>query len=147
MLKYADRGLVKNGRVSKLFEQLYIIMTGGAGIWGIAMGFFAYFTNGDEKNFTLTKICKKESDDFLIVAVGLKANSVSFVYNLIIIFLYLNAKGFIKKKSKEKQKLPVIFGRYQRNVMTYKQDVLLGKGSIKNAIFLICSDPPNPLKN
>ena len=105
---------------------------------------FAYFTNGDEKNFTLTKICKKESDDFLIVAVGLKANSVSFVYNLIIIFLYLNAKRFIKKKSKEKQKLPVIFGRYQRNVMTYKQDVLLGKSSIKNAIFLICSYPPTP---
>ena len=55
----------------------------------------------------------------------LKANIASFVFNVCFIFLYLNAKGFIQKKSKDKQKLPAIYGRYQRNIITYKQSVLL----------------------
>ena len=88
MLKYADRGLVKNGRISKLFEHLYVTMTGSVGIWGMSMGFFAYLTGDNEEKHTLTKICQNKTDNLLTVADGLKVGwGTGFLKSLLTIIL------------------------------------------------------------
>jgi len=38
LIKYSDRGLVKNGNISKLFEMLYITTTTSIAIWGLGSG-------------------------------------------------------------------------------------------------------------
>ena len=58
-------------------------------------------------------------------SVGVRAIPVSIINMICQILLYLNVKYFIRKKSKNVNLPPVIFGRYQRNVMTYKQIILV----------------------
>ena len=38
MIKYSDRGLVKKGNISKLFDILYITTTTSTAIWGLGIG-------------------------------------------------------------------------------------------------------------
>ena len=54
MIKYSDRGLVKNGKISRLYDQLYVVSALTAAIWQIGLGFVDYATNQE-----------KDGDDFL----------------------------------------------------------------------------------
>ena len=59
-------------------------------------------------------------------SVGIKTNVISCVYNIGLIFLFLNATRFINSKCKNKKAI----GQYQRNIFTYKQNVIMMIGTI-----------------
>ena len=56
MIKYSDRGLVKNGKISRLYDQLYVVSALTAAIWQIGLGFVDYATNQE-----------KDGDDFFVL--------------------------------------------------------------------------------
>ena len=54
------------------------------------------------------------------------ANIFGFGYIGVFIMLYLNANNFIKIRSNKKGHIPICFGRFQRNVLTFKQTLIFG---------------------
>ena len=77
----------------------------------------------------MTILCKKQTTDILLhnytSTFGLRANIASAIFNIGFIILYINGLIFIRTKSQNGTKIPSIFGRYQRNLMTYKLNMLL----------------------
>ena len=68
MIKYADRGLVKNGMVNKLFEHLYLAFTLISGIWGLTIGFISYVpTVGSNLKHSLTNVCVDQTKEYGII--------------------------------------------------------------------------------
>ena len=68
MIKYADRGLVKNGIVNKLFEHLYLAFTLISGIWGLTIGFISYVpTVGSNLKHSLTNVCVDQTKEYGII--------------------------------------------------------------------------------
>ena len=68
MIKYADRGLVKNGIVNKLFEHLYLAFTLISGIWGLTIGFISYVPNvGSNLKHSLTNVCVDQTKEYGII--------------------------------------------------------------------------------
>ena len=77
----------------------------------------------------MTILCEKQTTDILLhnytSTFGLRANIASAIFNIGFIILYINGLIFIRTKSQNGTKIPSIFGRYQRNLMTYKLNMLL----------------------
>ena len=58
MVRYADRGLVKNGVVSKLFSQLYLTFALTIGLWGVVLFFIPHILDTESNKVNLlTSLC------------------------------------------------------------------------------------------
>ena len=124
---------MKSGRVSKLLEQTYFLFVCTFLIWGILLSFIDYATGTHLERHKFTKLCMKfsengsENDSKTTFAnVGL---SIHMIFTMGYIILYYNAIKYVKKGSQNGQ-IPVKYGRYQRNVITYKQLMILSVISI-----------------
>ena len=79
----------------------------------------------------MTILCGKQTTEISLTSYiytltfGLRANIASAIFNIGLIILYINGLIFIRTKSQNGTKIPAIFGRYQRNLMTYKLNMLL----------------------
>ena len=65
MVRYSDRGLVKNGVVSKLFGHLYLAFTIIISLWGSAIGFIAYIFNRSSnlKHDAFMQFCTNQTQE------------------------------------------------------------------------------------
>ena len=117
-MKYSDRGLVKNGVVSKLFDQLYMTLTGSLTLFFTGAFFNNHFS---DKDTLFIKICKGENDQVKLIKSATVLLGLSVTMSVTTALLYYTAKKFALSKSQGGQRPPVIFGRYQRNVFTFFQ--------------------------
>ena len=129
LIKYADRGLVKNGNVSKLFDHLYLTISGSMTVFFLGFIFVNHF---DSRLIPIAvNICTGENS--AIDADSLRLPIVSCGIGITIItttlLLFLSAKRFVKSKSKS-GKTPAIYGRYQRNLVTFSQTIFLNTAII-----------------
>ena len=125
MVMYSDRGLVKNGIISKLFEYLYMTFVLTVKVWGLAVCFVDYTSNKHHhERHLLTQICLKNDEISINKSVALHGSITSFIFLIINSFMYFKVKRFVRSKSKG-EKVPEIFGRYQRNIITYEQTLII----------------------
>ena len=125
MVMYSDRGLVKNGIISKLFEYLYMTFVLTVKLWGLAVCFVDYSSNKHHhERHLLTQICLNNDVISIYKSVALRVSITSFIFLIIYSFMYSKVKRFVRSKSKG-GKVPEIFGRYQRNIITYEQTLII----------------------
>ena len=147
MVKYSNRGLVKSGKVSSLFHQLYYTLVTTFLVMTFVVG-FSGFLKGEEKAIAeqiLAKVCLRQmpKEDELTTnssktyIVGITLNSIN---TLILIMTFAAAKIFVWKNSKNKE-TPVKYGKYRRNIFTYSQTMVIGASHfISYTITLILSN-------
>ena len=134
LIKYADRGLVKNdGKVSNLFDQLYATLTGAFNLFFVATLLSNHFSSNVPY---FIKICMGET---VANESSYKAPTLIMGFSLTIAvstgLLFYFSKRFVSGKSQNKSKLPVIFGRYQRNVVTFKQTIVFNSVIMSLMVF------------
>lgn len=127
MVKYADKGLMVKGKVSKLFEALYFT---GAGFFTTftAINFLGkYLSMKNQKLTVFEDLCI--SDDEQTQDVSGKLALVGITLELLSLIMlpgmFLNIRKYVKARSKNGKTPPAIFGRYQQNLVTLKQTLLL----------------------
>ena len=126
MIKYADRGLVENGTIKKLFDYLYYISSVAWFFCGLGIPFGLYFSKGWEAETTMKYLnrCKTNYQNF---DDGSKVIKTEMILAIIIfipaVIMFLAIRYFVSKRSKD-HKVPAIFGRYQRNLLTFNQTVM-----------------------
>ena len=81
MVRYSDRGLVKNGVVSKLFGHLYLAFTIIISLWGSAIGFIAYIFNSSSnlKHDAFMQFCTDQTQERNSIALALKTRPNSLI--------------------------------------------------------------------
>ena len=117
MIKYAHRGLIKNGTISILFEKLYLLIV--AACTGLFYS-FSFSRKVEEK--LIFRICNKEEREFIeFKSIKTAVMLIAFVSSMTILYslMYFSAIFLVRKK-----KLSV-YGKYQRNVLTLKDTYLL----------------------
>ena len=70
-------------------------------------------------------VCKNSTKDFWHDSASLKLVAGCFILISYLILPYLEAVRFMRKRSEAKDRLPIIYGKFQRNIITYKQTVIL----------------------
>ena len=131
LVKYATRGLVVNGKLSPLFDQLYIVITTTFTAFFFCIGFMDYFGSSSAENpygrYRLTMICLNPpdiEDSFFSIQI------ITIWYGIYTPFLLLGILMFLSviyiTGNKSRSRIPTIFGRYQRNVLTFKQTLFIG---------------------
>ena len=94
-------------------------------IWINSLFIIDYFIFDENDHHTLTQICRN-AERVSDRSPSIFANIVGFGYIGAFIMLYLNANNFIKKRSNKNGQIPVCYGRFQRNVLTFKQTLIFG---------------------
>ena len=116
---YAERGLVTNGIVSKTFDQLYYLL---CIIPFILVTVIFTFFKGKTFHGRCSKISEEPIEFAAFKNVGFNLRiCLAFFINL----LYFRSSQLIKSRSKDSKKPPAIVGRFQRNVLTFKDTVIL----------------------
>ena len=70
-------------------------------------------------------VCKNLTKDFWHDSAALKLAVGCFIFILYLILPYLEASRFMRRKSEAKKRLPIIYGNFRRNIITYKQNAIL----------------------
>ena len=127
MIKYSDKGLVRNGKVSPLFDQLYVVFTATFLCLLVVFTFVDYLMPGfDHKSrHIVTRICLNldvQSTQGFSSFIGL---SLAIVCILQTFITYVSSIYFYKKRTTD-GRAPKMFGRYRRNVYTYNQTMIIG---------------------
>ena len=133
LILYADRGLVKKGRISPLFQQLYILFISTFMLCYFLFTFMRFKFQNQETQDIVNEICSTKIP--IASRLGAFKNiGKSFKVLFVILFglLYWRSVKFIRNRSKIKSKPPAIIGRFQRNIITFSDTIilhmLLGKG-------------------
>ena len=116
---YAERGLVKNGIVLKTFNQLYYLF---CSIPFTVVIVLLTFLKEDILNNRCSKILE-EPVEFAFLRNEGYTHRISLV--VLIHLLYFCSSHLVKRKSKHSKKPPAIIGRFQRNILTFKDTVIL----------------------
>ena len=117
LVKYADRGLVSGGVVSKLFDYLYALL--GATLTAL-LSARLLLVNEALEGERLINICFNTSQ--LNENPWKQETKRLFVTSLTVIalwILYWSCQKFVKARSRDGKTPPAIFGRYKRNVVTF----------------------------
>ena len=132
LIKYSNRGLVKNGVISELFEQLYLTVFAAVNIvlFAAIVGSRHFKTDTDDEPI-LMSLCLKKSFSFHQNSF-LSYGGFLFVIFITTWLMYGSSIYLIRSKSKN-GKMPQKFGRYQRNVVTFIQTVLFN--SVQEVVF------------
>ena len=88
-------------------------------------GFATYLNNNDQEQITLIMVCKNSTKDFWHDSAALKLAAGCFIFIAYLILPFFEAVRFMRRKSEAKKRLPIIYGTFQRNIITYKQNVIL----------------------
>ena len=125
LIKYADRGLVKNGKIPKLFDCLYLLIAIVLTLLFIMFILSRHFSASDKKSFFM-KLCLKEDHkiDQTTWRIIIQMFSFRILILTSILIFYFASWYYIKSKSKN-GKVPSKFGRYQRNIYTFSDTVLI----------------------
>ena len=114
---YAERGLVTNGMLSKTFTQLYYLFCSIPIIFQIIP-----FLKED----ILYDRCSNILDEPIELTAFKKLGYSACIMNLFFLhLLYFRSSKFVWSKSKDSKKPPAIVGRFQRNVLTFKDTVII----------------------
>ena len=117
MIKYANRGLIKNGTISILFEKLYFISV--AAFTGL---FYSVSFSRKVEEKLIFRICNKEEIESVEYnSIKPAAIAIAFVTSMTILYslLYFSSIFLIWKKK------VTVYGKYQRNVLTLGDTYLL----------------------
>ena len=142
MIRYADRGLVSNGKVSPLFTILYTVLslTSMMYLYSLVISSTLY----EKKSLTLLSCLDKDISTQTSWRLFLIGTSLTKLKDLLMWILYLSACNFVRSKSSQKNP-PRIFGLFQRNIVTFHQTVVYFtfhsafKSSQRLLIFLLSS--------
>ena len=143
MIKYANRGLIKNGTISILFEKLYFISV--AAFTGL---FYSVSFSRKVEEKLIFRICNKEEIESVEYnSIKPAAIAIAFVTSMTILYslLYFSSIFLIWKKK------VTVYGKYQRNVLTLGDTYLLACINLISATiwFLMANFskwPPNSLR-
>ena len=121
-MKYPERGLVKHGVVSSLFSQLYFVVTGCFTIFGLGI---IISSNNYKTNTFSFSIClgsdlnlvNKTHQNFLFPIF------ISIWPAIVINILYLSIRYYVNVRKIGKHP-PILYGIYQRNLITFKETVI-----------------------
>ena len=121
LVKYADRGLVSGGVVSKLFVNLYAC-------FGLCLTFLMYLlglTSNTRGDLVFINVCLQNNPDdyeknWKNPLIGVCMTSVGIVTLWI---LYLRSRNYVVSRSKDGKTPPSIIGRYQRNILTLRESM------------------------
>ena len=110
-----------------MFQLIYSITITSFWIWLLLLIFIPFiFQNENTYHFVINEICSTNTTT--INKHGVLKNIGKFgklICGLLNGFMYWRSIKFVKKRSKEKSKPPVIIGRFQRNIMTYSDTINL----------------------
>ena len=126
MILYADRGLVRNGEISPMFQLLFSLTTTFFGIWYLLGIVIRFILQNQETQDIVNEICSTHAT--MANKLGAFKNIGKFgriIGGFLIGLLYLRSIKFVRNRSKNKSKPPAIFGRYQRNLLTYSDTIIL----------------------
>lgn len=121
LVRFADRGLVNGGVVSKLFGYLYICFGGCFSLLTYSMILASH-----TKQIEMTNLCllNYSNEYHMSWNKNLKIGTAFTTAGLILLWmLYLRCKFFVATKSKDGTTPPAIFGRFQRNVLTFEETI------------------------
>ena len=122
MVKYAERGLVEGGVVSRLFNILYMCL---ALTLTIILILFTLVNNYKSPETAFIAICLnhnfKMSKNWHTYSIGISLFAIGLVSLLIMGF---SSAYILKSKSKNGYNPPAIFGRFQRNILTFKETLV-----------------------
>lgn len=138
---YPDRGLfTKNGKIYKLFEQLYTVITFTLNAIGISLSFVGNILyKGDEGIFTL--ICLNCKNRIKSGKYSVKLIKITLCYSaslcVISSIVFYTVKKYVRSNTNTSKNIPIKFGKYQRNVVTFNQTMIFGLSLIiSNAILV-----------
>ena len=121
LVKYPERGLVINGTVSKLYNHLYFTM---ATTFTLLSYMLILIGNSDTNIFHVVCLQENQKDldidtwNFYILAVSVGICILIFTW-----IIYFSITIYRKRKSTG-AKVPIIFGRFQRNIVTLDQTIV-----------------------
>ena len=121
-MKYADRGLVKSGNISNLYNQLYLVFST---TFTIALGLLTlgtYFKKSKKSSLSLI-LCVEKKYSELSLKNFLIGRFLALVASSTCLILYYSSKIYVKGKKNGKN-LPKLFGNYPRNLLTFKQTAI-----------------------
>ena len=126
LVLYADRGLVKSGDFSNLFNPLYLMTATFYFSWTICL-LVVYLVKSEKEHH----LCMgtESPNDYTYRDVMDVASLLRVMFIVVLFLMYYKIIRYVRSKSKNGQ-VPAKFGRYQRNVLTMKQCLIYG---------LICS--------
>ena len=126
MILYADRGIVKSGVISDLFQNLYLTITVALSVVFYFMT-FSWHLSKDEDDPFMMKIClKEEYDELYRKDFKYLIELISFmILILLLIWIMYGKSRFYLFKNTTNGKLPSKFGRYQRNILTFYDTILV----------------------
>ena len=127
LIKYADRGLVTSeGKVSKLFDNLYITIAVSMHSFcfsGIPISHYLGATGSVEP--AVISVClehhmktDKDTWKYPMVMIGVILTAITPMW-----ILYLSSRRYVWVRSATRDLPPAIYGRYQRNIVTYSQTI------------------------
>ena len=115
---------MKNGKISKLFEQLYLTITVSMSLLLYVIPFSRYFTAYDEVPFVI-KVCLKNDNLSEINSLRVIFEATSFmIIELLFMCIFYGASWFYFFKKSKDGKVPTKFGRYQRNIVTFSDMII-----------------------
>ena len=123
MVKYADRGLVEKGSVSPLFETLYLVMCLTLLSVFLIFGFYYNLNKDPDKTSNFHLMCRRKSVDWsnfdamksITLMLALTLPLVMILISMFIaILFFLQSRGMSKK-------VPPIFGKYRRNILSLQE--------------------------
>lgn len=121
LVKYAERGLVSGGVVSKLFDHLYICF---ATFLTVLMYSLILVGNLREEPVFI-KIClshsgKRNIESWKNYSIGISLFCIGIIS---LMLMYWSSYKYLKSRSKDGRTPPSIFGRFQRNVLTFTESM------------------------
>ena len=117
MIKYAHRGLVEDGKISTLFEKLYILIAVSCTVI-----FYSFsFPRKVEEKFKFRQCIREEMESVGFNSIKTAIMVLAFVLSMTILYsmLYFSCIFLIRKK------IISVNGKYQRNVLTLKDTYML----------------------
>ena len=121
VIKYAHRGLIKNGTISILFEKLYLLIVAAC-----TSLFYSFSFSRKVEEKLIFRICNKEEPEFILIhtpfnSIKTAVMLIAFVSSMTILYslMYFSAIFLVRKKKIS------VYGKYQRNVLTLRDTYLL----------------------
>ena len=121
-MKYSDRGLVKNGYVSPLFNHLYFVVAFFSTIASWVIIITSNFNFKQSYSFTLNLCLQSKSSEisYSNFLLHFFAQSLSAI---VVMIFYIASNYFVNARKNGKLP-PKMFGNYQRNLITFKETVV-----------------------
>ena len=121
LVKYAVRGLVKNGKVEPLFHQLYLTLVATMCLFSHTTIIVSNFYKQDPLTLNLCLQLDFSNISFKVLVVG---RALFFCTAISSWVLFYFAKKYVDKRSTGALP-PKIFGNYQRNFFTFCQTIVI----------------------